>query len=412
MRTPAPAEHASLPGTRSLQLRRITAYVLFAGLGLVLVALLALAAQRPTQPLDPEGPGPDGAMATAEVLRSRGVDVEVVRSIAALEASTPGAGTTVVVGDPTDLGPGATIRLRDATRSADRLVLVDGDTGHLEGLGLEVDAFLGGAEVDLVARCDVGGALDSDTVQALDMRYIPRPAAPAGTTACFAVPGPDSTDGEATDTSFGAAMVLVPRSERHSETVLIGFGSGLTNKAVTDASHAGLAVRALGQSPRLIWYQPGTSDLVAPGDPGAGPGPDATVWPVWTTPVIALGAFALVLLALTRGRRLGRLVAEPLPVVVRAVETTESRGRLYRRASDRTRAATVLRLGTLDRLRARLGLPRGAGPVALVNAVSAATGVTTTDVGAILYGAPPTDDTALITLAQQLTDLEERLRRP
>jgi Domain of unknown function (DUF4350) len=386
--------------------------VAFTGLGLVLVALLALAAEPPAQPLDPEGPGPDGAMATAEVLRDRGVDIEVVRSISALEASAPGRGTSVVVGEPTDLGPGATIRLRDATREADRLVVVDGDSGQLEGLGLEVDAYEGGAEVELVARCEAGGAKDPDTVGVVDVRYIPRPEAPAGTTTCFAVPDPDSPDGEATDDSLGSAMVVLPRSERHAETVLLGFGSGLGNGRVTDASHAGVAVRALGASPRLVWYQPSPGDLVAPGSPGDDPGPGDSVWPVWTTPVIALAALVLVLLALTRGRRLGRVVPEQLPVVVRAAETTESRGRLYRRASDRTRAATVLRLGTHDRLASRLGLPRGTGPAALVHAVAVATGAPATEVGAILYGAPPTDDGALIVLAQQLTDLEERLRSP
>ncbi len=394
------------------RLRRTATYLGFVGLGLVLVALLAVAAQRPTQPLDPEGPGPQGAMATAEVLRSRGIDVEVVRSIGDLEASGPVAGTSVVVGDPTNLGPGATIRLRDATREADRLVVVDADTGHLEGLGLEVDAFAGGALIDVVARCEAGGAKDADVVAAVDVRYIPREDAPTGTTSCFRVPGPDSEDGDATDDEFGAAMVVVPATERHSETVLIGFGSGLTNERITEASHAGVAVRALGQSPRLLWYQPGTADLVAPGDPGAGPASAEGVWPVWTAPVLVLSGVVVVLLALVRGRRLGRLVHEPLPVVVRAIETTESRGRLYRRASDRGRAATVLRSGTADRLRRRLSLPRAAPPATVVAAVARATARPTHDVGAILYGSPPDDDTALINLARALTDLEERVRQP
>ncbi len=410
---PAPPASPTRSGRWSpRRLRRVTAYLLFIALGVVLVGLLALAAQPPTQPLDPESPGPKGAMATAEVLRDQGVEVEVVRSIAGLEAASAGPGTTVVVGDPTDLGPGATIRLRDATRSADRLVLVDGDTGQLEGLGLEVDAFVGGGALDLVARCDIGGARDADTVRSLDVRYLARSDAPTGTTTCFSVPDPDSDDGEAVDDSFGSAMVVLPASDRHTETVLIGFGTALGNAQVTEGSHAGVAVRALGQSGRLVWYQPGGSDLSAPGDAGADAGRGDSVWPVWTTPVIALVVVAVVLVALVRGRRLGRLVAEPLPVVVRAVETTESRGRLYRRASDRTRAATVLRTGSHERLRARLGLPRAVGPVALVDAVARATGVPATDVGGILYGPPPTDDAALIALAQHLTDLEERLSHP
>ena len=47
-------------------------------------------------------------MALAEVLRGQGVRVDVVRSIAVLEATGLEASTTVFVGDPQYLGPGAT----------------------------------------------------------------------------------------------------------------------------------------------------------------------------------------------------------------------------------------------------------------------------------------------------------------
>ena len=169
-------------------------------------------------------------------------------------------------------------------------------------------------------------------------------------------------------------------------------------------------MRALGSTPRLVWYQPGRGDLTAPGVGETRAVAD--VWPVWTAPAMALIGVAVVLLALARGRRLGRLVREPLPVVVRAVETTESRGRLYRKAGDRDRAAAVLRAGTRDRLARRLAVAPGAAPVALVHAVASTTGRPVEEVGMTLFGPPPADDPSLIRLAQQLTDLEERAHHP
>ena len=65
---------------------------------------------------------------------------------------------------------------------------------------------------------------------------------------------------------------------------------------------------------------------------------------------------AIALLALWQGRRLGPLVAERLPVVVRASETVEGRGRLYRSRRARDRAADALRTATLQRMLPRLGL--------------------------------------------------------
>ena len=64
----------------------------------------------------------------------------------------------------------------------------------------------------------------------------------------------------------------------------------------------------------------------------------------------------MLLVALWKGRRIGPLVAERLPVVVRASETVEGRGRLYRSRRARDRAADALRTATLQRLLPRLGL--------------------------------------------------------
>lgn len=391
-----------------IRTRRAAAYVAVVGLGLVLVVLLALTSQRPTQPLDPQGPGGEGAMALAEVLRDQGVEVDVVRSIAALEATAPDRSTTVLVGDPTNLGPGAAVRLGAATRFVGRLVVVGGSTDQLDAVGLPAAAYVGGVD-GLPARCDSPVARDDDVVSTSDTRYLVDEGVTA--TACFVLPGEEATGGDSLpEGGSGAAMLELPATAAHPATVLVGFGEAWANEAITQEGNAGLAVRALGSTPRLLWYQPGQGDLTA-GGPGEEDG-SAEVWPVWTNPSVALLGVVVVLLALSRGRRLGRLVREPLPVVVRAVETTESRGRLYRRAGDRGRAAAVLRGGTRDRLGRRLAVAPAAGVVALVHAVSTTTGRPADEVGGILFGPDPHDDTSLIQLAQQLTDLEERAQHP
>ena len=72
--------------------------------------------------------------------------------------------------------------------------------------------------------------------------------------------------------------------------------------------------------------------------------PDNVIWMVvqlWLT---------VILIALWKGRRIGPLVAEDLPVVVRASETVEGRGRLYRSRRARDRAAQALRTATIQRM--------------------------------------------------------------
>jgi hypothetical protein len=393
------------------RVRRTGTFVGVVALGLLLVVLLALSAQRPTADLDPEGTGPEGARALAEVLRQQGVEVEVVRSIDALEEADPGKDTTVFVGDPTNLGAGAAVRLAAASSLASRLVLVSVDSDQLSDIGLPVEAF-GGGGLDLVAGCDSEVVHAGDVVSAWDGRYLLTDDA-GGARSCFVLPSDDGPPDEPDpDAAFGAALVQLDATAALPETVVAGLGPAWTNENIAQGSNAGPAVRALGSTPRLVWYQPGTADALAPGSGGVATTDDRSVWPPWTAPAIALLLATVVFLAIARGRRLGRLVREPLPVVVRAIETTESRGRLYRRAGDRARAAAVLRSGTTERLTRRLALGRGAGRGAVVHAAALATGRPAGELADILFGPAPPDDAALIHLAQQLTDLEERVRHP
>ncbi len=123
-------------------------------------------------------------------------------------------------------------------------------------------------------------------------------------------------------------------------------------------------------------------------------------------------ATAVLVLAVVRGRRMGALVTERLPVVVRAVETTESRGRIYRRARDRERAARILRVATTD----AAGPPSRRLPTTeltvVVPAAAAASGMPAAEIAALLAGAPPTTDAELHTIAVSLSRLEERVRTP
>ncbi|MBO0829094.1 MAG: DUF4350 domain-containing protein, partial [Streptosporangiales bacterium] len=128
--------------------------------------------------------------------------------------------------------------------------------------------------------------------------------------------------------------------------------------------------------------------------------------------VAAFGAvLALAVFAFARGRRLGPVLAERLPVVVRATETTEGRSRLYRSLRARERAVQALRGGVVARLRSLVRLPRDADPSAVVAAVAEHTGRDPVEVEGLLHGAAPTDDATLVRLADELDALEKEVRR-
>ena len=167
--------------------------------------------------------------------------------------------------------------------------------------------------------------------------------------------------------------------------MLFGAGEALTNDQVLRADNAAVALRLLGQRAELVWYVPTYEDLT-----GGRRGRPRTLLPRWIEP----GLWLLLVACRVPGRSggpgsLGRLATEPLPVVVKAIETTRSRGRLYRRAGDRGHAAAALRSAARRRAAVRLRLGAGHSEADLVRDVARHTGRPEAEVAALVGSAGP-----------------------
>ena len=189
---------------------------------------------------------------------------------------------------------------------------------------------------------------------------------------------------------------------------MLGSGNALTNGSLARLGNASLAINLLGGRSRIVWLVP---EPALPG--GALPGRPKSLLGLIPLPAylvaIQLGV-AAVLAALWRARRLGPLVPEPLPVVVRASETAEGHAGLYRSRRARGRAAAALRAATLARTLPALGLAPDARPGEVISAVSARSGSGGEAIEAMLFGPAPRDDAALVALADDLDALEREVR--
>jgi hypothetical protein len=177
----------------------------------------------------------------------------------------------------------------------------------------------------------------------------------------------------------------------------------MTNEWIDDAGNASLALSLAGQNPSVVWW------LSTPTYTGSRSLTSLLPEGVW--PLLAVVVTVVLALAAWQGRRLGPVVVEPLPVAVRASETTEGRARIYQRYRTRDRAAEHLRALTADTVSARLGLPPTAPRDAVVAATAASTGRRPDDVDAVLYGPPPEGDQELVSLGHRLAALEQEVRR-
>lgn len=374
---------------------------LFAVLGVLLVvALLAVlpAPRTSTTPLAPDNVGRNGARALAQILARHGVTVSYVRTVAEAERAAAAGGTLLVAGDYQLSEPDAE---RVAAIDAD-LVLVAA-TGYLDLLAPGVGATYGGGSTVTVrqAGCGDEDAVAAGTITAAGGLLATDVATDTGTgtgvEVCFPAAG-----------SPGSGAYAVTTNAAGHRVAVLADATPLTNGSLAAEGNAALVVRMLGRHDHLTWYLPTLSTGVAEGG-----GPD--VGSLVPRPLVVLGLEALLValvVALWRGRRLGPVVAERLPVVVPAAETTRGRGRLYRRARSHGHAAAALRAGAATRMAARLGLPRSADAGATIDAVARASGVAPDEVARLLYGPPPHDDRSLAVLARELDTLESEVHRP
>ncbi|MEU3772605.1 DUF4350 domain-containing protein [Streptomyces sp. NPDC032472] len=371
-----------------------------AALGILLVAAVALAALGSDSRhgrLDPRSADPEGSRAVAELLRARGVDTRVVTT-AREAAEAAGPRTTVLVAHPDRLGPAQQRALRSAIDlSGGRTVLLGPDSTALDSLAPAVHTAGDAHEPALAPACTLPAAATAGRADTgSGHRYT---TTAHGAQSCYPSGGRPT-------------LLVLPSATAGGDTVVLGSETVLLNRTLATEGNASLALQLLGTRPDLVWYLPSPADQQDADADTADKSFLDLVPAGWSWALLQL-FLAAALAALWRARRLGPLVAERLPVAIRASEATEGRARLYRRADARDRAATVLRAATRERLAALVGVPSAHthDPAVLLPAVSARlTDPPGRDLTALLFGTPPADDAALVALADHLDALEREVR--
>lgn len=349
----------------------------------VIASILAIVGSSATsRPLDPADPSAGGGRALAQLVRDRGVQVAPVHAVSGTNAT----GATVFIPDPASLSRGD---LEHLVTQARTLVVVAPSDREMEALGVVATPLPSGLVQDtLSADCAFSPAEVAGRVRYDGGTY----AAPAAQEQCY---------------SNGVASGLFVYDTGRSRVVVLGSGRTLSNEWLGDEGDAALGLGLLSGSPRLLWIVP-RPPTQAPADrPSKGLFALLPERVLWAALQLSVG---VLLLALWRARRVGPVVAEPLPVVVRATETVEGRARLLRAARARETAAAALRAAAVERMRDRLGLGPDSTSPAVVESVSRHSDWRPADVQQALYGPAPTDDAHLIRLIRELDQLDRAVR--
>ncbi|ALV35351.1 DUF4350 domain-containing protein [Streptomyces sp. CdTB01] len=366
---------------------------------LVLAAAVAIAVVRSDVrhgELDPRSVDPYGSRAVAEILADHGVTTRVVTTLAGARAAAS-PNTTLLVAVPDRLTQRQQSALHASIAdSGGRTVLVAPGSSSVEKLvpGVTADPATS-FDSTLAPDCGLPAAQRAGNADTGGIRYTTTHLDAAK---CYR-------------SERLATLLRIPQTSGNGDTIVLGAPDILLNDRLDKHGNASLALQLLGSRPHLVWYLPSLSDSSAT-DGGEKNFLDLlpSGW-LWGTLQLFIAA---ALAALWRARRLGPLVPENLPVAIRASETVEGRARLYRKANARDRAATALRSTTRTRLAPLVGVPvsQAHTPETLLPALSAHLRGDGQSLHSLLFGPPPSDDAALIALADQLDALEREVRRP
>ena len=370
--------------------RRARAWLLICLIIVIAGIVIGVSHQPPASSyLSPGSTSGNGAHALADVLTGLGHQVTTVTSTGSAVAAAS-AGTTLVITRPANLSRPELAALAKVPAS---VLLVDPDGAALAAFGAGLRIWLAGVPVaSTAADCALRAAVLAGTADMGGTTLtVPGRLAPV-VKRCYPVDGHPS---------------LVQVTLRGRLVTMLGTGAPLTNGALASQGNAALAIDLL-PSHRIVWLVPPAAAVAAAAGP-ARPRSFYSLVPLSAYLVAIQLAIALLLAVAWRARRLGPLVAEPLPVVVRAAETVEGHARLYQSRRARARAADALRRGVITRLSSLAGLPATASQDAVVAGLAPRSAWTQARVRELLYGPAPESDRALVHLARDLDEFEREV---
>ncbi len=377
----APAGTAPIGGA-GVRWRRAAPWLVLVALVVLLGALVGSGGSGGA-PLDPTSTSPGGAKALALLLAQVGPGVDQVSA-----APVPGSGGVALVLQDR-LNVAGERQLVEWVRSGGTLVAADpqlvadfaaparepGPEGYVSVSGtVAVDCSL--PAIQGVEEIDPEGGL------AL------RP--PPGATACF-----NSPDG-------GAFLIVEPLGA--GELVLLGGPDLWTNADLGHDDNSVLAVDLLAPKPNGPPVQWIVGLRVGGGDESL-----VQLVPPRVKEALIELAVALLLLALWRGRRLGRPVIEVPPVELAGSELVVAVGNLLHQGGRLDDAAGILRATLRRGIGDQLGVPPTAAPEAMATVVAARTGLDPNIVLTTVAGPLPTTEAELVSLARNADTIREEI---
>ncbi len=378
-------------------------WIVGAALALIatIIMFLTSAGNKETRPQHFDSYRDTGARAYIEVLHSHGVDVRTTESAEEARSLAAKPDTTVVVARSDELDPEAAKGLSAAVGDAGGdLVLVD-PFSSISRYSTAVTAAVGEGTEDAAQddsqeitepRCDLAVAQRAGRVTAPLHNY--GPTGRQAVRSCYSRASSQTGFGGFARTQLG-----------HGNLTVLGSPDWLSNRGLAQQGNAALTIGATATHSHVVYLYPGQ-----PASTGEDSGGNLlALVPSWFRVLLLWTLPVLLALALWRGRRLGPLAVERLPVIVPPIESVIGRAGLMQRSSSREATLHTLRTAALLRIARSLVLPGTARPPDICTAAAQATGRPVEQVEYALLFAQPRTNPALVELSQTIATIESEV---
>lgn len=326
------------------------------------------------------GPPADDTLALRRFLRE--MDAEVSAS----STPPPPPATFVLLADLRDREQAASL-VRWASSGGD-LVVADPDSVVLELLHVRRGEPLGLFGATTVAPgCPAPEAVGVDRV-VIDAGDVTLAPSSPDAISCFARPG-------------GSFAIFLSRGS--GRVALLGGRSPFTNDYLDEGDNAAFATRLIRGEGPIVFGSAAAPTTAPPGLWELLPGPARLI--------LLEVAFAAVLFALARGRRLGKPVIEEPIAPIPSGELVRATAGLYREARDVAYCGRLLRRSAIERVRRGLGARADSPSRQVAERVAASTGLPTERVERALAGPEPSSEGELLALGDELTDVLRQFER-
>lgn len=316
-----------------------------------------------------------GAAGYIHLLKARGYDVNVVRNGLTIESALNQAGedTTVMV-SPDAAVYGRLGRSLQRTK-AGRVVLLAPSQQILSAAKVEADRLDRQAAVSTSTRPECSSELTAPVREVPASLGATSYEAETATTVCF--PTVPAVQGV-----FRGGLLVFDKPNQ--TTIVLGTVHPLTNSYLATKDSAALGLSLVKGTKKIVWIDPKLADFQNNTPNQQKPSNDMPSQLSWMNSLKWWALFLIAMVGLWQGRRLGRIVTEYLPVMVKSSETARGLGRMYSGSKSYERSLELLQSAASVRISKLLGVHPSSTQQDLIAIIAQALGRNETEVSSIL----------------------------